>query len=74
MLSRGTLSVSDFFKGLQRWFEEQPDDPAQWTFGGLTRQDDGRFQDADLVRLLQQGTEDVAGEIPRPERARRQVV
>ncbi|KAF5702892.1 fatty acid oxygenase [Fusarium mundagurra] len=33
----------------------------KWTCGGFTRLEDGRFPDAELVRLLQVGTENVAG-------------
>jgi len=53
--------VGDFLAGLQRWFKDVPEDPAKWTFGGLTREKDGRFQDSDLIGLLQKGTENVAG-------------
>lgn len=31
-----------------------------WTFGGLTREEDGRFSDADIARILQDATADQA--------------
>ncbi|KAK9241972.1 heme peroxidase [Lipomyces tetrasporus] len=37
----------------------------QRTFGGLTRQADGTFKDAELVKLIYEGTEDVAAFGPR---------
>ena len=36
-------------------------DPAKRTFAGLQRGPDGRFADADLARILQDATEQVAG-------------
>ncbi|OOO07799.1 hypothetical protein OAory_01042990 [Aspergillus oryzae] len=57
----GTLSVDEFVGGLRRWFEGIDTDPARWTFNGLQRQQDGSFRDADLVNILQTGTECVAG-------------
>lgn len=32
-----------------------------WTFGGLERQQDGRFADSELIRLISDGCENVAG-------------
>jgi hypothetical protein len=55
------LSVGDFLAGLKAWFQGLPKDPAKWTFGGLKRQGDGSFRDADLVNLLQTGTDDISG-------------
>ncbi|KAE8166073.1 heme peroxidase [Aspergillus tamarii] len=57
----GTLSIDEFVGGLRRWFEGIDPDPARWTFDGLQRQQDGSFKDADLVNILQTGTECVAG-------------
>ncbi|EAW09101.1 peroxidase/cytochrome P450 family protein [Aspergillus clavatus NRRL 1] len=56
------LSVSDFLDGLRRYFRDSaPDGPSLWTFGGLKRRKDGRFADSDIVRLLQEGCDNVAG-------------
>ncbi|KAF7594156.1 hypothetical protein BBP40_010005 [Aspergillus hancockii] len=56
-----TLSVEEFLGGLRQWFKGLDRDPGQWTFGGLQRQQSGSFKDADLVNILQTGTECVAG-------------
>jgi hypothetical protein len=55
------MSTDEFLQGLRKWNWSLPGDPEKWTFGGLTRLEDGRFPDAELVRLLQAGTENVAG-------------
>lgn len=62
-MNSGTLSIDEFVGGLRRWFEGIDPDPARWTFDGLQRQQDGSFKDADLVNILQTGTECVAGTI-----------
>lgn len=47
---------------MYKWFQQTvPKDPGQWTFGDLTRGEDGSFQDVDLVQLLKAGTDNVAG-------------
>ncbi|GIK07532.1 hypothetical protein Aspvir_003198 [Aspergillus viridinutans] len=57
-----TLSVNQFLDGLRKYFEDHvPGEPATWTFGGLERQQDGRFVDSELVRLLSEGCENIAG-------------
>ncbi|KAF6525756.1 hypothetical protein HZS61_011551 [Fusarium oxysporum f. sp. conglutinans] len=56
-----TMSTDEFLQGLRKWNWSLPGDPEKWTFGGLTRLEDGRFPDAELVQLLQAGTENVAG-------------
>ncbi|GFF88042.1 psi-producing oxygenase A [Aspergillus udagawae] len=57
-----TLSVNRFLEGLRKYFENNvPGEPATWTFGGLERQQDGRFADGELVGLLSEGCENVAG-------------
>lgn len=38
-----------------------PGDPSQRTFGDLERQENGRFKDEDLVRVLKEAMEDPAG-------------
>ncbi|KAH8800451.1 heme peroxidase family protein [Xylogone sp. PMI_703] len=54
-------STDEFLQGLRTWRGSLPEDPEKWTFGGLTRLEDGKFPDAELVRLLQSGTENVSG-------------
>ncbi|GFG11879.1 psi-producing oxygenase A [Aspergillus lentulus] len=57
-----TLSVNQFLDGLRKYFEDNvPGEPATWTFGGLERQQDGRFTDSELVHLIADGCENVAG-------------
>ena len=36
-------------------------DITKWTFDGLQRDESGRFRDADLARILQEGTANPAG-------------
>lgn len=55
------MSTDKFLTGLRHWSMDLPEDPEKWTFGGLKRRDDGMFPDAELVRLLEAGTENVAG-------------
>ncbi|TKW49210.1 Psi-producing oxygenase A [Colletotrichum tanaceti] len=50
-----------FLQDFRNWASQLPDDTGQWTFGGLQRADDGSFQDADWVQVVQDGTENVAG-------------
>jgi hypothetical protein len=58
----GALSVNQFLDGLRKYFEDnEPGEPATWTFGGLERQQDGRFTDSELVRLISDGCDNVAG-------------
>jgi cytochrome P450 len=57
-----TLSVNQFLDGLRKYFEDNvPGEPATWTFGGLERQQDGCFTDSELVRLISDGCDNVAG-------------
>ena len=49
--------------GLKAWGRGINPDPAQRTFGDLKRKADGSFEDAELVALIQQSTEDVAGKL-----------
>jgi hypothetical protein len=61
----GTMSTDEFLQGLRKWARTLPADLENWTFGNMTRQEDGTFPDAELVRLLQAGTENVAGKYSR---------
>ncbi|KAF7587423.1 hypothetical protein BBP40_007242 [Aspergillus hancockii] len=57
-----TLSVNQFLDGLRKYFEDnEPGEPATWTFGGLEWQQDGRFVGGELVRIMSEGCENVAG-------------
>ncbi|KAG1883750.1 heme peroxidase [Suillus subluteus] len=48
------------FKAAVRESSTQMPDIRSWTFGGLTREEDGRFSDADIARVLQDATADRA--------------
>lgn len=56
-----TLSLPAFIEGLRRWEHGVNPDPGKRAFGNLERQANGSFEDAELVKLLQESTEDVAG-------------
>lgn len=45
----------------QRLKETTSTDVTKWTFDGLHRDENGRFSDADLARILQDGTANPAG-------------
>ena len=55
------VSVSDLMAGLGRWARELPKDPSERTFAGLKRREDGRFNDEDLVKIMTESIEEVAG-------------
>ena len=57
-----TMSMPAFTSGIRRWEHSMNADPGQRTFGELTRQANGSFRDAELVKLLQESTDDVAGD------------
>lgn len=54
------LTLEEVQAGMRKVTAEIPDDPGQRTFGGLQRNDEGYFNDADLVRTLTEATDDVA--------------
>jgi hypothetical protein len=55
--------VEDFRAAMGKMFKDLSGrKPETYTFGDLQRQEDGTFPDAELVRLLQEGTENIAGE------------
>ncbi|KAH0556381.1 hypothetical protein GP486_005695 [Trichoglossum hirsutum] len=56
-----TLSLPEFLEGLNAWVKGLDADPGRRTFGGLHRKADGRFEDSELVKIIQDSTEDVAG-------------
>jgi hypothetical protein len=61
VLVSGTLSVTEFLRGLGKWSANLDKEPSRWTFGTLERLPTGSFKDSDLVKILQDGTEHVAG-------------
>ena len=64
-----TMSLSSFVQGIQKWEQGMNPDPGKRTFGKLKRQANGSFKDAELVKVLQESTEDIAGTLTyRPRR------
>lgn len=56
--------MNQFLGGIRQYFhDKEPGEPATWTFAGLKRQDNGCFADSELVRLLSEGCENVAGKL-----------
>lgn len=55
------VTQPEFRAGMRAWAMQLPTDPGQRTFAGLKRNQDGHFNDADLVKILAEATEDVAG-------------
>lgn len=56
--------MNQFLDGIGQYFRDNvPEEPATWTFGGLKRQENGQFADSELVRLLSEGCENVAGKL-----------
>lgn len=56
-----TISLSAFIQGLRKWEQGMSSDPGKRTVGKLERQANGAFEDAELVKVLQESTEDVVG-------------
>ena len=56
-----TMTQQQFLDGMKAWGHQLDTDPGKWTFGGLKRTVGGGFDDASLVKLLSEETEDVAG-------------
>jgi linoleate 10R-lipoxygenase len=55
------VSLPELMAGLGKWQRELPRDPSERTFAHLKRQEDGRFKDEDLVKILTESIEEVAG-------------
>lgn len=55
------VEMPEFMKTVAEWESRIPVDPGKRTFGGLDRQTDGSFKDDDLVKILSESIEDVAG-------------
>lgn len=55
------VTMPDLLSGLGKWAGELPKDPAKRTFAHLERQEDGTFNDDELVNIMTTAIEDVAG-------------
>jgi hypothetical protein len=55
------LNAKELITGLIAFEEKIPKQPKERSFGGLHRNQDGTFNDADLVRILKESIEDPAG-------------
>ncbi|KAH8646471.1 fatty acid oxygenase [Tricladium varicosporioides] len=55
------MTQQQLLDGVKAWGHHLDADPGKWEVGGLKRNAGGGFDDADLVRLLTEETEDVAG-------------
>jgi linoleate 8R-lipoxygenase / 9,12-octadecadienoate 8-hydroperoxide 8R-isomerase len=55
------IGIQEFATTLGRLEASLPDQPPERPFAGLTRQEDGTFDDDDLVKILADSIEDVAG-------------
>ena len=58
-----TLTLSEMQEGLREWAHGLPRDPGERVFGDLIRTTSGSFDDAELVNILADSTEDIAGMI-----------
>ena len=55
------VSLPELLQGLGKWEASLPKDPIKRPFAGLKRKPDGSFEDADLVNIIADSIEDVAG-------------
>lgn len=55
------LTPQEFVQGLLRYEQNIPDEPSKREFGGLKRDDTGKFSDAELVDIMKESMEDPAG-------------
>ncbi|KAI1214921.1 heme peroxidase [Annulohypoxylon truncatum] len=56
-----TVSLEDFGLALLKFEQSIDKDPSKRTFDDLKRQENGKFKDEDLVRILKEGMDDPAG-------------
>lgn len=62
-----TISLDDFMAGLTAALAQIDPDPAKRSVAGLQRGEDGTFDDAALIQIITESTEDIAGmKIPLP--------
>lgn len=59
--SADQVSMPELLAGLARWETEMPEDPFERDFHGLMRDESGKFSDDELVDLICDSIEDVAG-------------
>lgn len=62
------VSLEELMMGLGKWEHGLPDDPFKRPFAKLQRQSDGKYNDDDLVRIMTDAIEDVAGTPKSPSR------
>lgn len=55
------MSREEYFEGLRNWAMSIPEEPLDRTFGKLTRNADGSYNDVDLMRILRDAIDDPAG-------------
>ena len=55
------VSMPELLMGLAKWEAEMPQDPHERNFNNLKREPDGRFNDDELVDIITDSIEDVAG-------------
>lgn len=55
------LSSEQFFAGLIKWMMAIPDDPLKRTLNDLVRNEDGSYNDGDLMAILRGAIDDPAG-------------
>ena len=55
------VGMPEFLAGVRRWEQSIASDPGERTFEGLQRDENGYFKDDDLVNILCDSIEDVAG-------------
>ena len=56
-----TISLDEFMQGLVGYFATIDPDPAKRHLGELKRRPDGTFDDASLIKIIAETTEDCAG-------------
>lgn len=55
--------MPELLAGLSKWEKNLPDDPTQRPFARLERGPDGKYNDDDLVKIMQAAIEDVSGKL-----------
>lgn len=55
------VTHADMMRGFVKFERSIPDDPAKRTFSGLQRGEDGKFNDSELVDIISDAVEEVAG-------------
>lgn len=55
------ITMPELGRALLKFDQSLPKDPSQRTFDGLEREENGKFKDEDLVRILKEAMDDPAG-------------